>query len=183
MQIARVVLQKGIKQNAKCIIQYDKYKIQYINESTLTYLCLSEQEVNDNDAFAFLSEIKNQVLNNYSYEELSTFTTYQMTKGTDLLKKYLTYYNTHPIKTKAGDVINELAMAKDVLVENVEKLIERNSKMDIIVTKSNNLKDMSVNVSNIADAIRRNESSRKNKYVIVACVLVGVLIIMFIFLK
>ena len=67
--------------------------------------------------------------------------------------------------------------------EYVEKLIERNSKMDIIVTKSNNLKDMSVNVSNIADAIRRNESSRKNKYVIVACVLVGVLIIMFIFLK
>ena len=106
-----------------------------------------------------------------------------MTKGTDLLKKYLTYYNTHPIKTRAGDVINELAMAKDVLVENVEKLIERNSKMDIIVTKSNNLKDMSVNVSNIADAIRRNESSRKNKYVIVDCVLVGVLIIMFIFLK
>ena len=27
MQIARVVLQKGIKQNAKFIIQYDKYKI------------------------------------------------------------------------------------------------------------------------------------------------------------
>ena len=106
-----------------------------------------------------------------------------MTKGTDLLKKYLSYYNSHPVKTKAGDVINELAMAKDVLVENVEKLIERNSKMDIIVTKSNNLKDISVNVSSIADAIRRNESSRKNKYVIVACVLVGVLIIMFIFLK
>ena len=106
-----------------------------------------------------------------------------MTKGTDLLKKYLSYYNSHPVKTKAGDVINELAMAKDVLVENVEKLIERNSKMDIIVTKSNNLKDISVNVSSIADAIRRNESSRKNKYVIVACVLVGILIIMFIFLK
>ena len=183
MQIARVVLQKGIKQNAKFIIQYDKYKIQYINESSLTYLCLSEQDVNDNDAFAFLSEIKNEVLNNYSYEELSNFSTYQMTKGTDLLKKYLSYYNSHPVKTKAGDVINELAMAKDVLVENVEKLIERNSKMDIIVTKSNNLKDISVNVSSIADAIRRNESSRKNKYVIVACVLVGVLIIMFIFLK
>ena len=183
MQIARVVLHKGIKQNAKFIIQYDKYKIQYINESTLTYLCLSEQDVNDNDAFAFLSEIKNEVLNNYSYEELSNFSTYQMTKGTDLLKKYLSYYNSHPVKTKAGDVINELAMAKDVLVENVEKLIERNSKMDIIVTKSNNLKDISVNVSSIADAIRRNESSRKNKYVIVACVLVGILIIMFIFLK
>ena len=110
-------------------------------------------------------------------------------KADELAKKFLnskgftelekTYY------TKQGGImtINYAYEQDDVLVENVEKLIERNSKMDIIVTKSNNLKDMSVNVSNIADAIRRNESSRKNKYVIVACVLVGVLIIMFIFLK
>ena len=42
---------------------------------------------------------------------------------------------------------------------------------------------MSIDVSTMDDTIRKNESMRKNKYVIFASILVGILVILFILLK
>jgi hypothetical protein len=71
-QISRVILQKGIKINSKCIINYDKYNIHYINENSITFLLLDE-EVNDNNAFSFLTDLKNEILKYYSYDDLKIF--------------------------------------------------------------------------------------------------------------
>jgi vesicle-associated membrane protein 7 len=181
-QVARIVLQKGIKHNCKYIINYDKYKMHYINENNLTFLCITDQ-VSDDTAFAFLSEIKLELLKMYSFEQLQEFYAYQLKKGIDLLNKYMIYYNTNPLVTKGGEVINELKLAKDAAIDNVEKLLERNEKMDLIISKSEGLKDVSTNVGTVADFIRRNETQRKNKYIVFAVILVGILVILFIFLK
>lgn len=111
------------------------------------------------------------------------YSTYQLTNGVDILNKFMTYYNSHPTKTKTGELIKELTLAKDAMVENIEKILDRDKKMEIIATKSNKLQEMSINVSTMADTIRKNESMRKNKYVIFASILVGILVILFILLK
>ena len=98
-QVARIVLQKGIKHNCKYIINYDKYKMHYINENNLTFLCITDQ-VSDDTAFAFLSEIKLELLKMYSFEQLQEFYAYQLKKGIDLLNKYMIYYNTNPSDCK-----------------------------------------------------------------------------------
>ena len=84
--------------------------------------------------------------------------------------------------TKAGEIIKDLTLAKDAIIENIDKLIDRDNKMSIIAHKSNNLKDMSINISSVVDNIRKKETSRKNKYVVFAVILVGILIILFLFL-
>jgi hypothetical protein len=55
-QIIRTLLRK-IHPNSKYKIDYDKYKVHYLNERNITYLCLTEILLEDL-AFAFLEDIK-----------------------------------------------------------------------------------------------------------------------------
>ena len=91
------------------------------------------------------------------------------------------YYNSHPITTSNGEIIENLNLAKDAMIENVEALLERNDKMDIIAQKSDSLKNFSNNLSSFAENIRNKESERKNKFVIYAIILVGIIILLYLF--
>ena len=92
------------------------------------------------------------------------------------------FYNSGPYTTTHGEVIEKLNAAKDAVIENIETLIERNNKIDIMVQKSDNLKDFSNNISAITGDILKKESERKNKYVIIVISLfIIVLILIYIF--
>ena len=158
-----------------------RYKIQYLNENSIIILLLSEN-VNDKDAFSFLNEVKNELLQNFSIDELMNTNGLQLNKGTEILKKRMVYYNSHPITTSNGEIIENLNLAKDAMIENVEALLERNDKMDIIAQKSDSLKDFSNNLSTVVENLRNKESERKNKFVIYAVILIGIIIILYFFI-
>ena len=61
----------------------------------------------------------------------------------------MSYYNSRPQKSKTGEIIEELNAAKDVMTENIEKLLERDMKLNIIVAKSEKINTFSSNISNI----------------------------------
>ena len=56
------------------------------------------------------------------------------------------YYNSNPKCNKVGELINELNEAKDIFVENIEKLFDRDEKMNIIAMKSNDLRERAINI-------------------------------------
>ena len=155
-----------------------RYKIQYIYENSIIILLLSESVKND-DAFSFLNEVKNVILKNFSLDELMNTNGLQLEKGSEILKKKMGYYNSHPITTSTGEIIENLNLAKDAMIENVEALLERDDKIDIIAKKSDDLKDYSNNISNIVENIRNRESERKNKYMAYLFILVGLIIILY----
>ena len=147
-----------------------------MNENSFTYLLLDEKEVNDVDAFSFLNEVRNEILKKYSIDDLKLFSAFQFSNGTEILKKYLNYYNSHPVITKTGEIISDLNCAKDAIIENVEKILERDNKMDLVVKKSAELQKFSENINSITKTIRRNETQRKNKFIIFSIIIVGILI-------
>jgi hypothetical protein len=52
------------------------------------------------------------------------------------------------LTTKTGELITELNTAKEVMVENIEKLLDRDHRLDIVYSKSDRLKESSENISN-----------------------------------
>ena len=158
-----------------------RYKIQYIYENSIIILLLSESVKND-DAFSFLNEVKNVIFKNFSLDELMNTNGLQLEKGSEILKKKMGYYNSHPITTTKGEIIENLNLAKDVMIENVEALLKRDDKIDIIAKKSDDLKAFSNNLSGLAENIRKKESEKNNMfiYLIVAIILI-ILILVYIF--
>ena len=149
-------------------------------ENSIIILLLSES-VNDKDAFSFLNEVKIELLKNFSLDELMNTNGLQLNKGSEILKKKMGYYNSHPITTTNGEIIENLNLAKDAMIENVETLLERDDKIDIIAKKSDDLKDFSNNLSNVVLNIRNKESERKNKFIIYSVIIVGIIILLYFF--
>ena len=137
------------------------------------------ENVKNKDAFSFLNEVKNEILKNFGLDELMNTNGLQLNSGKEILKKKMGYYNSHPITTSNGEIIENLNLAKDAMIENVEALLERDDKIDIIAKKSDDLKDYSNNISNIVENIRNRESERKNKYMAYLFILVGLIIILY----
>ena len=137
------------------------------------------ESVKSEDAFSFLNEVKNEIFKNFGLDELMNTNGLQLNKGTEILKKKMGYYNSHPITTSTGEIIENLNLAKDAMIENVEALLERDDKIDIIAKKSDDLKDYSNNISSVVENIRNRESVRKNKYMVYLFVLIGLIIILY----
>ena len=161
-------------------ITFFRYKIQYLYENSIIILLLSES-VNDKDAFSFLNEVKIELLKSFSVDELMNTNGLQLNKGTEILKKKMVYYNSHPITTSNGQIIENLNLAKDAMIENVEALLERYDKIDIIAKKSDSLKDFSNNLSSVVENIRNKESERKNKFIIYLIIIVGIIFLLYFF--
>jgi hypothetical protein len=52
------------------------------------------------------------------------------------------------LTTKTGELIAELNLAKEIMVDNIDKLLDREHRLDIVYGKSENLKTTSDNISN-----------------------------------
>ena len=159
-------------------ITFFRYKIQYLYENSIIILLLSES-VNDKYAFSFLNDVKNELLKNFSIDELMNTNGFQLNKGTEILKKKMLYYNSHPVTTSNGEIIENLNLAKDAMIENVESLLERNDKMEIIAQKSDNLKDFSNTLSNVVENIRNKESEKNNRYIIYFVIFILIIILVY----
>ena len=155
----------------------NRYKIHYLYENSIIIICLSEQ-VNDKEAFAFLYEVKETILKEYSVEELTNTMNSQLNKAKEILKTKMKYYNSNPISTTQGELIDNFELTKDAIFENIESLVNRNDKIGIIIDKSNNLKDSSYMISNLAQKLENKESERKNKYVVLVISLFFVVLIL-----
>lgn len=87
------------------------------------------------------------------------------------------------MKTKAGEIIDNLNLAKNAMINNIELLLQRDEKMQIIATKTETLKDVSFNVSTRADNVRKKELGRRNKMIMwsIIAVVIVILLLYFIF--
>ena len=157
--IARNFLKK-IKPNTRQTIQYDSYQYHYINKDNITYLCITSNFPEDT-TFAFLMEVQRQFLNQNDYKDIMKKQSYQLDYFEKNLKNIMDYYNKCPEKTLSGEIIKNLVDAKSIAIENIEKLIERDDKLNITVQKSDKLYDQSKNINSLANSIKNQKKAEK----------------------
>ncbi len=181
-QIVRVLLEK-IEKKGKVIINYDDYKIQYLFENNLI-LILFSINVEDNIAFAYLNDLKTEITGKYSIEELNNMNSLQFEEGKKILENRFLYYKYGAVITMKGQMIKNLNLARDAVIDNLENLIERDKKMDIIIHKSDNLLEFSNNLSSIGEAFNKNEENkRKNKYLCFFIFIIIIIILIIIYMN
>ena len=123
-------------------------------------------------------EVKNEILKEYSTEELSNTYSSQLNKAKEILKTKMKYYNSHPITTSDGKLIDTLNFTKDAVMDNVETLLDRNDKIDMIINNSDKLKDSSYMISNLAQNLDNKESERKKRYIVLIISLFFIILIL-----
>lgn len=186
LQISRIFLQKYIFQNEnRGAIIYNKYKIHYINNNKITFFCLSE-EYADERAFAFLEKVQDEVLNEITVEQLNSINIYKFEKGNEILEKNMKLFNSNTIiNAETTNNLEDSEGNPNYVVKDIKDL-DKDMKMDLIFQKGTpeELEMLNKNILQVSHSFKQNEeTSRKNKYVTFAGIIVGIIIIIFIFIQ
>ena len=156
-QIALLLLSK-VKKNTKCEIIYDEYKFFSDDEKDITFLCMGKN-IETELAFNFISDMKKKFLLSYDYEtQIKKAFSYELKEFAEEIKKSKT---------------------NDILMQNVQELLERDAKLNLIAQKSERLMGDSSNfMKNIQEIKRRQKLKRFKYYIIIGGIIfLGILLL------
>ncbi|KAF9383214.1 hypothetical protein CPB97_006650 [Podila verticillata] len=138
--VTEAILEKIPPNNSKLTYVYDRYLFHYICEDGLTYMCMADDTFGRRIPFAFLQDMKERFLAQYSRERaLSALVPYGMNEFSKTIAKQMEYFSTNPNADRIKQVQGEIEQVKDVMVHNIERVLERGERIELLVDKTDNL--------------------------------------------
>jgi hypothetical protein len=160
--VTRVLLSKIPESDSKMSYVYDKYVFHYIVDQGITFLCMSDENTKRRITFAFLEDIKKCWRENYTGMERTALPFSLNEAFSPTLKQklvcdfgivllfivYLTvdvfvntqdFYNTNPSSDNISKVQSQIDTVKDVMIENIDRVLERGERIELLVDKTDRL--------------------------------------------
>ncbi len=156
-------------------IIFCSYKFFYDDENDLTFLCMGEK-LDTEVAFSYLGDLKKKFLTKYDNNTIKNSFSYQLKDFSDEIKQLANSYEKNPT-SKIGMLKEKLSETTEILHDNVEKLLQRGEKLNIIAQKSSRLRDSSDDFVKNIQEIKRRQKWRKYR-----CYAIIIIFIIFVFL-
>uniref|UniRef100_A0A7S2WFM1 V-SNARE coiled-coil homology domain-containing protein n=1 Tax=Rhizochromulina marina TaxID=1034831 RepID=A0A7S2WFM1_9STRA len=139
--VTRVLLSKIPPQDGKMSYVYDRYVFHYIVEGGITYLCMTTDTGKRRIPFAFLEDVKRRFQAQFG-DAIHTAIPFAMNEAfSPVLKRQMNYYNSDPGADNITQMKTQLGDVKHVMVESIEKVLERGEKIELLVDKTDRLNE------------------------------------------
>ncbi|KAJ1970559.1 hypothetical protein H4R35_005793 [Dimargaris xerosporica] len=152
--VTQAILEKIPPNNSKLTYVYDRYLFHYICQDGIVYMCMADDQFGRRIPFTFLEEIKQQFCAAYSDEQIETALAYGMNEFSRTLAQQMDRFSKHANTDRIRQVQGEIAQVKDVMVENIERVLERGERIEVLVDKTDHL-------NNAAFAFRKRSTALK----------------------
>ena len=132
------------------------------------------EEYPEGQAFAFLSDLRKRFIRDNDFDKIASLHAYELKEFEPAMQELMVklsltkqHYNSNPKLTKTGEIIKDLQEAKNVIVENIEKLIDRDERLNIIAHKSDKLNKASEQVYYKSAKIKKQEKMKQMKMMMI----------------
>jgi len=143
-QVARLILEKISGAQGRMSYAYDDYYFHYYASEGLIVLCMAETQFPRRIAFAFLQQIMTVFLDSFPEERVINARDYDLNKQfAPVLKTHMDKYSFDPSVDKVAAAQGKVDDLKKVMVQNIDTVLERGEKLQILVEKTDQLKDVS----------------------------------------
>ncbi|RAQ70468.1 hypothetical protein AFCA_006213 [Aspergillus flavus] len=107
----------------------------------LSYIVVATAEQGRRIPFAFLLEIKRKFLSTYppSSTDFAALPAYGCAAFNNELRSLLQTYNTAPPSDSLASARREIDSVRDIMTENIERVLERGERIDLLVDKTDRL--------------------------------------------
>ena len=129
-------------------------------------------------AFSYLADLKKKFLSTYDIQKVQGSYSYQLKNFSDEIHKLSEFYIKNP-QSKLAMLKNNINQTSEIMHENVEKLFQRNEKLDITIQKSNNLLGSSDVFYKNIHRMKMKQKYKRLKYLaflILVLIVIGILI-------
>lgn len=182
--ITRLLLGRiDMARSGKMSYIYDQYVFHYVCEEGLLYLCMCDDPDSQKRRvpFAFLEDVKRRFLAAYGDVAQTAIAFAMNLEFSRVLQQQMELFNG-PMgdRQQFSAVHQKLDDVKNVMVQNIEMVLERGEKLELLVDKSEQLQLDSFRFQKSSKKLRQAMFWKKVKiYMLIACV---VLVLLYIFL-
>jgi len=178
--VTRVLLAKIPVHDGKMTYVYDEYVFHYIVEGGICYLCMSDEKNKHRIPFAFLEDIKQSFVGKYGMEAPQIAIAFAMNEEfSPIIRQRMDFYNSEDADRgidNIGMVKSQIEDVKGVMVQNIEKILERGEKIELLVDKTDRLNQQAYRFQSSSRDLRRAMYWRQMRcYVIIGVVVVIVI--------
>mmetsp|Transcript_14449 Transcript_14449/g.27549 ORF Transcript_14449/g.27549 Transcript_14449/m.27549 type:complete len:226 (+) Transcript_14449:83-760(+) len=157
--VTRVLLSKIPTVDGRMTYVYDEYTFHYVVESGICFLCMSDETKSRHRVpFAFLHEVKTHFTSKYGHDVPQRAIAFSLNEEfSRVIADRMNYYND------AGSHVDGLSAVRDqiedvkgVMVENIEKVLERGEKIELLVDKTDRLNQQAFRFKSSSRELRRS---------------------------
>ncbi|KZT25974.1 vesicle-associated membrane protein [Neolentinus lepideus HHB14362 ss-1] len=182
----QTILSKIPPNDSKLTYVWEQFLFHYISEGGFTYLVMADDAAGRRMPFTFLNELKRQFASfpSASSSSLAELPPYGM-QGSfgPTIAQLMHQYNTSPPTDELARAQNELAQVKNIMVQNVEQILSRGERIELLVDKTDNMAQQSTAFRRGARTVRRQMWWKNTKIlmlsVFVALVLLWIIVAQF----
>lgn len=112
------------------------------SHAALTYLVIGPSELGRRIPFAFLLDLKKSFLHQFPPAPTTSFSdlpAYGCASYNTTLKSLVAQYNTQPPSDSLTAAKQEIENVRDIMTENIERVLERGERIDLLVDKTDRL--------------------------------------------
>lgn len=143
----------------------------------ITFICFSDPGVSKNVAFGFLSDLASTFSTRYGLSSVKFATAYQMNSDfAPVMANIMAGAAANGSKTQ--QVKEELAEVKGLVMDNVQRVMERAQRLNQIADKSDDLKTSAIEFD--ATSKRLRNQMRKKKIMMIVGITAAVIILLLI---
>ncbi|KAK9055657.1 hypothetical protein SSX86_026742 [Deinandra increscens subsp. villosa] len=179
--IAAQCLQKLPATNNKFTYNCDGHTFNYLVEDGFTYCVVATESIGRQVPIAYLERIKDDFAKKYGGGKAATATANSLNKEFGpKLKEQMQYCVDHPEEiSKLSKVKAQVSEVKGVMMENIEKVLDRGEKIEILVDKTENLRSQAQDFRTGGTQLRRKMwlQNMKVKLIVLGIIIALILII------
>lgn len=175
--VTRVLLSKidPMSPDGKMSYIYDEYVFHYQITDGITYLCLADEKQKRRIPFLFLADIQERFVAAYR-DRAKTAIAFAMNDFARTMQDRMEFFNDNPAADNFGRVRDQLAEVKEVMVENIEKVLARGEKIELLVDKTDALNQSAKRFQKQSRALKNVMWWKNIKMWIVVGLIVAILI-------
>jgi len=163
------------QQNTKMSYVYSKHYFHYMLSNGLVYLCMAEESFSRRNCFMFLSDIAGRFEATFNDRGLVA-NAYEMNEEFHrVLQSQMQYFTRH--KDPMAQVKGEVDEVKDLVSQTIEKVIDRNERIELIVDRSEELSRSSYSFRRSSTTLKRAMMCKNLKTTLTLAAVILVIII------
>ncbi|KAF8342722.1 vesicle-associated membrane protein [Cantharellus anzutake] len=172
----QTILNKIPPNNSKLTYVWEQYLFHYVSEGGLTYMVMADDSVGRRMPFSFLAELQHQFNAAYSQDTIFDAPPYGLNEFSPRIGELMHQFTTSPPTDVLTQTREELNQVRDIMVHNVEQILSRGERIELLVDKTDNLSGQAWAFRRGARDVRRREFW-KNQRILALSIFVGLLLL------
>ena len=133
---------------------YDRMVFHCTVDDGLTFMAMADEEFSRRLAFAFLEDAKKRFRTAFGERAKTAVALGMNSDFSSALRRQMEFFSSDPSADRLAHVGSEVDSAKQAMVSNIEKVLERGEKVELLVDKTSALSNNSVRFKKSATQLK-----------------------------